>query len=758
MKLEKLKKLEKMKKEINIGMNDMFAHIPSLTGHIHLRLDDLRFTIAKSIDNYQAQLSFVTCGLNKRSPIVNRKSSNRKWSRRRQLITYNLKLITLFVILILSLVSCRDENEQMPVTREADDGLVRFSYTLSGAGVTTRFATTEAGGDFTPNDRVGIFMLDHDPSKTNEDVWTTPQWPTAMNIPYKTDAANELLPVSTSIRYPEDGSPVNFVSYYPYTPNIEQKYKIPVDVSAYTGAPADMGLLVYDGRGVAKQKGDAATFAYEPQLCKLIIVVKPEDGYNGGALTASPGLTVKGLPTKALYNLHLSTMEIPTDKTLAGTDVDVPLTPVVVNKDSVRWEALILPHTLSQAASAGRFFTFTLGGKPYEYELENETFVKGTKYRYDFTLLKGVTPDPFPTYSEDRMTNSYMVAPNGEVLFKVSRAYEYTGSAFTNRLRVENSADYTGGFDAKVLWQDPSDLIESPTSTATAISGSGNTARVKVKAKNNKSGNAVIGIYKANTSTLVWSYHIWVTDYMDGGTGKTVSMVNGHKFMDRNLGATAADLTTAAYGLLYQWGRKDPFPGAVSGAAGWNAKDSFSGLGTAAVTTKTTNAEAIIDAIQNPTTFMRHYTTLHGDWLPAGADNTLWRRSNGKKTIYDPCPAGWRVPAFVSNSMSVQNSPWMEYDDANRSTYSVTVYFAYKAACTFSRGAIETSYPTGNRRSSTGSAEQWPDVMRNWSATASGDDVGIFCHDYGYPDNHVYAMVSSPIKGWGFVVRCVREP
>jgi hypothetical protein len=58
-------KLEKMKKEINTGMNDMFVHIPSLTGRVvvglsyfykhvvpngtrrnpsHLRFDDLRFT------------------------------------------------------------------------------------------------------------------------------------------------------------------------------------------------------------------------------------------------------------------------------------------------------------------------------------------------------------------------------------------------------------------------------------------------------------------------------------------------------------------------------------------------------------------------------------------------------------------------------------------------------------------------------------------------------------------------------------------
>jgi hypothetical protein len=608
-------------------------------------LDDLRCTIAKSIVDYKAQpnchLSFVICQLKKRR-----------------------QLKTLFVILILSLVSCRDENEPMPVTREAGDGLVRFSYTLSGAGVTTRFTTTEAGGNFTPNDRVGIFMLEHK-TANDEGVWDDPYWSETRNIPYKTDAANDLLPVSTSIRYPDDGSPVNFVSYYPYTPDIEQKYNIPVDVSTYTGPLADMGLLVYDGRGVAKQKGYAATFAYAPQLCKLIIVVKPEDGYEDVDLIDAPNLTVRGLPTKAKYNLHLSTMEISTDKTDAGTATDVSLTPVVTsNKDSVRWEALILPHTLSHAATAGRFFTFTLGGKPYEYELKNETFVKGTKYRYDFTLSEPgpkITPQT-PTSSFDGMTNCYMVAPGDSVTFRVSRAYTFVDGKFTNKLHVDGSS-YSGvndKFNAETVWADCADLLSS----VTVDDGAGYKARVTVRANNtNYVGNAVVKIFKRGDSakTPVWSYHIWVSTYKPDdkdasdnavyeNTGNTNNNGKSFIFMDRNLGATFAGRNESASsigtGLFYQWGRKDPFPDT----------DNKLPYGSFSKQSTSSTRGTIPYTIKNPGVFLYARLSNSYDWIDMSLNDSLWYSADAMKTIYDPCPSGWRVPKYAGDTSIL--SPW----------------------------------------------------------------------------------------------------
>lgn len=77
-----------------------------------------------------------------------------------------------------------------------------------------------------------------------------------------------------------------------------------------------------------------------------------------------------------------------------------------------------------------------------------------------------------------------------------------------------------------------------------------------------KQGNAVIGAYDAD-GELIWSWHIWATDYDPDAEGGTVDF-NGYTLMNRNLGALANDNSTtdkilASYGLYYQWGRKDPF-------------------------------------------------------------------------------------------------------------------------------------------------------------------------------------------------------
>jgi len=67
-------------------------------------------------------------------------------------------------------------------------------------------------------------------------------------------------------------------------------------------------------------------------------------------------------------------------------------------------------------------------------------------------------------------------------------------------------------------------------------------------------GNAVICVRNAE-GQILWSWHIWVTDSPVG-----TSQGNGLDWMDRNLGALNNEPGNIANrGMLYQWGRKDPF-------------------------------------------------------------------------------------------------------------------------------------------------------------------------------------------------------
>lgn len=67
-------------------------------------------------------------------------------------------------------------------------------------------------------------------------------------------------------------------------------------------------------------------------------------------------------------------------------------------------------------------------------------------------------------------------------------------------------------------------------------------------------GNALIAVYDGE-GKLLWSWHLWVTDAEIGH-----STANGLEWMDRNLGALTTEMGDISNrGMLYQWGRKEPF-------------------------------------------------------------------------------------------------------------------------------------------------------------------------------------------------------
>ena len=176
------------------------------------------------------------------------------------------------------------------------------------------------------------------------------------------------------------------------------------------------------------------------------------------------------------------------------------------------------------------------------------------------------------------------------------------------------------------------------------------------------SGNAVIAAKDAS-GTIIWSWHIWrITDTPVGVTLASITDGSGFtaptlKMMDRTLGALRATPNTGLtpeqdYGLYYQWGRKDPFQtqGTVTTAAGGSS---------------ITPA----DAVKNPTTFYTNsgVWALRNDnlWgcpfteLTAAINSKQFNKNAGIKSIYDPCPVGWKVmPSYAFANATKDNSPW----------------------------------------------------------------------------------------------------
>ena len=150
-----------------------------------------------------------------------------------------------------------------------------------------------------------------------------------------------------------------------------------------------------------------------------------------------------------------------------------------------------------------------------------------------------------------------------------------------------------------------------------------------------KPGNAVVAVKNAE-GTILWSWHIWVpaTAIETGSFGN----IMGTDMMDRNLGAlvatTASDsqIDILSYGLVYQWGRKDPYTAAGS----FNSSTQATWAGEPEVVAP--GLITLEESIANPR-LLGHQD--NADWATA-PNNEFWTEL--EKTIYDPCPAGYRVP------------------------------------------------------------------------------------------------------------------
>ncbi|MCY1134127.1 hypothetical protein OWT79_11000 [Bacteroides fragilis] len=195
-------------------------------------------------------------------------------------------------------------------------------------------------------------------------------------------------------------------------------------------------------------------------------------------------------------------------------------------------------------------------------------------------------------------------------------------------------------------------------------------------------GNVVIAA-KVN-GEIKWSWHLWCMDNSvvkyDNKIGlyvykdEKVQHYCTNEWMDRNLGAfNLEDIKgPGSRGLGYQWGRKDPFnmggqfPEFLDSKGGnkkWpegnlytplgvytmfdielNKPNNFPGtsISTLYDASALNGKDALEYSIKNP--FVQIYQLGSVDWR-ANIRSDTWNASDGKKTPYDPCPIGWRVPS-----------------------------------------------------------------------------------------------------------------
>lgn len=440
--------------------------------------------------------------------------------------------------------------------------------------------------------------------------------------------------------------------------------------------------------------------------------------------------------------------------------------------------------------------------------LKNATAVGSASAPYDLSTKGG---------SESRSTaNSYLISAPGHYRIPLvygnaikngatnSNAYETTatGTYVLQHFKDHNNQNITdpwieksnaanAGIDgAKIVWADEQDLVHL---SASPIKQDGGNAYLdfEVKQADIKSGNAVVAVTK--NGTVLWSWHLWfapkdaldkieVTNHQNvkyyftkealgwkliqwsGSTYSSARTVkvkveqtvanNGTKQVavlniTQNPGGKKEGITT-----LYQFGRKDAFPGVDASKLATNSH----------FTENAGDHMSIMNGIQHPDFYYTggsNWNSNYGYYNLWSADNTVtgdWNVGNDNpvvKTVYDPSPVGFKMPAnnaFTGFTADGQNESTMNVDGTDdRQTFSNN--FGHNFWTSSSKKATINFPASGFRFSKDGSLEDVGGSGYYWLAVPSGLNNGcnLLFHSYNV------RPLSNDARDFGFSVRPVSE-
>ncbi|MDU1893118.1 MAG: DUF4906 domain-containing protein, partial [Dysgonomonas sp.] len=270
---------------------------------------------------------------------------------------------------------------------------------------------------------------------------------------------------------------------------------------------------------------------------------------------------------------------------------------------------------------------------------QNYNVKRNCQYTYTITLKDIVNVDsrvevtPSGQIVPQAESNCYIVPPNSSIYIPVSRANK---SALGNQINT-NSNDWK----VEILWQTSPNMLTLTANQATRKKGC---FKVTTKATQ---GNAVV-VVKKNDNTIIWSWHIWIS------TTPSTKVFGGVTIMDRNIGALNATAgNVGSFGLYYQWGRKDPFPTSRSkNTGGYENSPIYNSSGATVTYPLLNNNGTLVYMTRNPLT--------HSSGCMGSNGNTSWDNGTANyKTVYDPCPLGWRVPRLAAMTIIRNNaSSW----------------------------------------------------------------------------------------------------
>ncbi len=645
-----------------------------------------------------------------------------------------MKMKYLYIVsaLALGLIGCSQGYEDVEAL---------LNKTMSFNIVSPNGGTRVVDGTFEAEDKLGLYVTDYSDDTTPAPLQISGN--RANNVAMVFDGASW---ATERAVYWGDGKS-DVYAYYPYM-EVEDVDKQPFSVATdqtVDNAYETSDFLWAKAAGVSQSDG-AVSLEMQHSMSRLVVKIMAGEEYVGS------------LPADATVHLH-STV---TDAHISLTNGSVVKDPqggthsikmrnlgihTFAEGEAVVYEAIVVPQMLETSVPL-----LEINSKSVSYLLEDMfNFKPGVSYTYTAVMntsttairidIGGTTDDwnnmgsgdgtggdgggtgdgeddgiDLSTYTDlsaEGTANCYLVKAAGKYKFKA----------------VQGNSNATVGNVKKteVLWESfGTDVMPNVGDLVTGV-GYKNGYVYFSTPEVFGNGNASIAV-RNSKDVILWSWHIWCSEE---GWNDQVYANNAGTMMDRNLGATSATPgAVGALGLLYQWGRKDPFLGSGD-------KTSEIGVSTGTWSSVTT-AQTVDYSEMNPMTLINYTSSYPGvtqDWCTGvGSKNTDYSlRWMSEKTMHDPCPVGYRVPDRGNDDIWETGFVSTELDAEN-----VGLYWTLADGSTswYPRSADYTSY---------------------WSATPSSGENSAYSCACTFSFNSAGIYNSPRARGYAGPVRCVKE-
>lgn len=618
-----------------------------------------------------------------------------------------MKRIFIPLLAVLAAAACQEGTLDQPQSL-AD---VEMSFDVRTPGPQTK-VTYEA---FEESDVIGLYVTDYVNDATSAPLQISGN--RANNLPVTYDGA--VWTPEKKIWWGEGKSDV--YAYYPYMDisDVESQY-FEVAADQTLGGYEASDLLWAKAEGVRQTDGPV-NLQMKHLMSKLTVKIVAGEDYVG-SLPSDASVLLHSTVTGARIDLSKGSVSKDPYSSVRSVKMKNLGIRTFEGAEAVVYEAVVVPQMLETSVPL-----LEINSKSVSYLLEDSfNFRPGVAYTYTVTLNTSTTAIKVEIGCELEDWNSTgggsgegEEGGEGSGDGEDGKIYtDLSAPGTANCYLVRGTGDYKfktviGNSDAtvgnvktvEVLWEsfgtdempNVGDLIES-------VSYKDGYIRFSTP-ETFREGNAVIAA-KNSKGTILWSWHIWLAEE---GWEESVYPNDAGTMMDRNLGATTSDTElVGSKGLLYQWGRKDPFLGSSS------MSDPVPAVSTGVWSVSSSEFYNIEECVP-----MVLYT-----YQFFNSEDFLW---NSNKTVYDPCPSGWRVP-----------------DGGDDGIWAV--------AGISSNQSLANEYPRVFCTSIFNGSEGLTGVSRYWSVTTLSSDK-----KYALSFDHSYSSVTKSWRYDALAVRCQKD-